>query len=45
MTNPFYLNLLRAGFVPGQPGEGGRVMATLEFCLETQTTGVIDLWC
>jgi hypothetical protein len=23
----------------------GCVVATLEFCLETQTTGVIDLWC
>jgi hypothetical protein len=44
MTNPFYLNLMRTGFLPGHPEQGGGVVATLEFCLDVQTTGVIDLW-
>lgn len=44
MTNPFYLNLQKVGFVPGHPGQGGHVGATLDFCLEARTTGVIDLW-
>lgn len=44
MTNSFFLNLQKAGFVPGHPWQGGGAGATLEFCLVAQTTGVIDLW-
>ena len=44
MTNPFYLNLQKAGFAPRHSGQGGGVGATLEICLEAETTGVIDPW-
>lgn len=44
MTSSFYLKLQKAGFVPLRPGQGGGTGPTLEFCLEAQTMGLIDLW-